>query len=228
MLKSLFPAIDWPTIEYVGFDLDGTLYDEYDFIVQAYRPVALRIARAIAQSEASVHAELLRRWLEKGSSYPHIFTEALMAGGSGDGDIQLIVRACVDDFRACTPALKLAERTRFLLDVLSESRSLFLVTDGGCALQNRKIDALGLRQWFAHGRIAISGCLAPRAVKPSTSMINSLADASALVAHPEKVVFFGDRDVDQQFSERAGFAFVRVKQMQTIAPPAQTTLPNAH
>ena len=36
MLKYLYPQINWNNINYVGFDLDGTLYDEADFIAQAY------------------------------------------------------------------------------------------------------------------------------------------------------------------------------------------------
>ena len=39
-MKSLFNKINWDEISYVGFDLDGTLYDEYDFIYNVYLEIS--------------------------------------------------------------------------------------------------------------------------------------------------------------------------------------------
>ena len=41
MLNVLYPDIDWSHIKYIGFDLDGTLYDEFEFIVQTYKKIIL-------------------------------------------------------------------------------------------------------------------------------------------------------------------------------------------
>ena len=213
MLKSLFPRINWSLIEYVGFDLDGTLYDEFEFIVQAYRPVAERIARHTGQTFSSVYESMSNRWLAMGSSYPHIFYEALQTDRASPELLKTIIRDCVTDFRACQPTLTLAERTRALLDTFSNRYRLFMVTDGNCALQRRKISALGLDRWFSPAQVAISGCLESANGKPSTSMIDRLCYAEVLRERPETVVFFGDRNVDRDFAESAGFSFVRVRQM---------------
>ena len=45
MMKYLYPQINWEPIKYVGFDLDGTLYDESNFISQVYKKVASVISK---------------------------------------------------------------------------------------------------------------------------------------------------------------------------------------
>ena len=40
MMKSLFNKINWDKISYVGFDMDGTLYDEYEFISEVYKEIS--------------------------------------------------------------------------------------------------------------------------------------------------------------------------------------------
>jgi len=219
MLRSLFPQIDWSQVVHVGFDLDGTLYDEFDFIVQAYRPVACRIAQATGQEDIAVYDVLTRRWLEKGSSYPKIFSETLQAGGVDGDAAQPIIRDCLADFRNCWPELRLSARTRAILDTCAASFRLFIVTDGNCALQRRKVDALGLGTWFGAAQIAISGCREDGIQKPSPMMLSGLRDALALRLSPQSVVFFGDRDVDRDFAVEAGFAFVRVHHMCPIPDP---------
>lgn len=213
MLKSLYPRINWSLIEYVGFDLDGTLYDEFEFIAQAYRPVAERIAHHTGQTFSSVYESMTKRWLEMGSSYPHIFYEALQTARTSPESAKAIIRDCVADFRACQPTLALAERTRALLDIFSDRYRLFMVTDGNCALQRRKISALGLERWFSPTQLAISGCQENESGKPSTLMVDCLCCAGALRERRDTVVFFGDRDVDRDFAANAGFSFVRVHQM---------------
>ena len=71
MLSVLYKNIDWKNITAVGFDMDGTLYDEYNFITQVYS----EINRQLIKDEA-VLLFMCHRWIEKGSSYPHIFNEA--------------------------------------------------------------------------------------------------------------------------------------------------------
>lgn len=216
MLKSLFPQIEWSRIVHVGFDLDGTLYDEFDFIEQAYRPVARRISRLVGQTEEAVHTNLLLRWLEKGSSYPHIFSEALETGGICTEHRTSIVQQCIGDFRGCEPTLALHPRIRLLLDGAFSAFDRFMVTDGGCAVQRRKIEALGLSRWFDTKNTAISGCLECGAAKPSPRMIDALECKDQLRSHPERVVFFGDRATDRDFASEAGFHFVKVRHMQLV------------
>ena len=40
MTKSFIDRYSFSDYEYIGFDIDGTLYDEFSFVSQAYKPIA--------------------------------------------------------------------------------------------------------------------------------------------------------------------------------------------
>ena len=70
-MNALFNNIKWNEVKAVGFDMDGTLYDEYEFISQVYSEINIRLI-----NDLEVLRFMEKRWLEKGSSYPFIFQEA--------------------------------------------------------------------------------------------------------------------------------------------------------
>ena len=65
---------EWKNIKSVGFDIDGTLYDEFDFIDQVYEEIS-EIFKDYVINIKEIKIKLLHIWLEKGSSYPYIFKE---------------------------------------------------------------------------------------------------------------------------------------------------------
>ncbi|QPK63127.1 HAD family hydrolase [Methylomonas sp. LL1] len=215
MLKSLYPTVDWQDVKAVGFDLDGTLYDEFDFISQVYGPIADKIAAAAGSDYSYMYNVLLRSWLEKGSSYNRIFSDVLSAAKVEQETADRVVGDCLGVFRAFQPALKLSARVAALLAFFAERYPLFLVSDGSCELQRAKIEALGLNRWFRPENVVISGCLASRVEKPSTVALDSIAIFNDGF-DPGTVVFFGDRAVDRLFAEAAGFRFVGVKNMWAV------------
>jgi len=209
MLKSLYPDVEWEAVRVVGFDLDGTLYDEFDFIRQAYQPIAARLAAAVRGSVESVYRTLLDRWLEKGSSYPRIFEELLAATGVDQANAAGVVAECLELFRATEPRLALCQRVTHLLNEFSRRYGLFLVSDGRPRLQRAKMAALGLDRWFKAGNIVVSGEHGPEFRKPSNRM-KAKVQALAQPLAPSAVVYFGDRMVDRDFAANAGFTFVGV------------------
>ncbi|WP_445372570.1 HAD family hydrolase [Methylomonas sp. HW2-6] len=212
MLKSLYPSIDWQNVKAVGFDLDGTLYDEFDFIYQVYRPIAEKLSAVVGAEPADTYSDLLRCWLDKGSSYNRIFSDVLAAAGIEQGNAERTIGECLELFRAFRPVLQLNHRVVSLLEFMAEYYPLFLVSDGSCALQRAKFDALGLGSWFRPENIAISGCLTCRSEKPAAVAVDHIAIFNG-ACDPSEVVFFGDRTVDRLFAEAAGFKFVGVKCM---------------
>jgi hypothetical protein len=46
MMKYLSNSVDWEEVHTVGFVVNGTLYDEMEFISQVYRPISQIIADA--------------------------------------------------------------------------------------------------------------------------------------------------------------------------------------
>lgn len=208
MLKSLYPDIDWENIKVVGFDLDGTLYDEAEFIAQVYKPIANHLATYCNTSPDKIYMAIFRRWLEKGSSYNRIFKEQLERHGIAGTIMQQAITECITIFREFYPSLTLPARVKILLDLFHERHSLFLITDGSKTLQTAKIEALNLSHWFTPDNVGITGPHGSNFTKPSIHIISTIAALRNISA--KTIVFFGDRLVDEEFAGAAGFQYVQV------------------
>lgn len=218
MLKSLFPRVDWDKVNILGFDMDGTLYDETEFIAQVYVPISEYISRQSCRDAATVHDSMLRKWLEKGSSYDRLFSDILNAQGITGDQAELANQQCIRIFRNFRPALTLPRRVKAILDYCSERYVLFLVTDGSRPLQSAKFDSLGLGKWFSDENTGLCGAHGPGYEKPSTQIIQKIA-ALARPGTASGVVYFGDRRVDELFARAAGFTFVRVNSLTSVHEP---------
>jgi FMN phosphatase YigB (HAD superfamily) len=218
MLKSLYPTVDWDRVRAVGFDLDGTLYDEAEFIAQVYRPIAAGIARLTDLDPEATYHWLFRRWLEKGSSYKRIFDEALELGGVRAGSKEAAIADCLATFRGFEPQLVLPRRAAAILDTVRGKYRLFIVSDGSHGLQSRKFASLGLQRWFDAQDVCISGCYGAEYAKPGIAMLGKLRGLDGDEVR-RNTVFFGDREADAGFAANAGFAFVRVHCMHWVRTP---------
>ncbi|OBP15404.1 hypothetical protein A5320_08580 [Rheinheimera sp. SA_1] len=205
MLNTLLTELNRKTISHIGFDLDGTLYDEADYVIQAYELISAYFAKQLNIDAAAVHQKLFQRWQEKGSSYPFIFSELLDQYTMGKEHIQTMVSEAVKIYRSTPAKLELPQSSIDMLDQLKPHFSLFLITDGQVATQNYKIKQLGLLRWFEPQNIVITGSIAPDAAKPSTKALTQLPELALVPA--SQVMYVGDRTVDQDFSTTAGFVF---------------------
>ena len=210
MLKSLYPQIDWDSVDVVGFDMDGTLYDEADFIAQVYLPIAKILAAATRNEPEKLYCWMLKRWLEKGSSYPKIFSEAIGGSGFRGKDVDVLVGQCLQIFRYYEPRLSLSARTRTILDVLHTRYPLFMITDGSVELQKRKFASLGLSKWFKATDVAISGSYGTDFCKPS---IKTLSNIRALEGEylPNRVVFLEIAGLMTSSQLTPGFSLSRLR-----------------
>jgi FMN phosphatase YigB (HAD superfamily) len=215
MLKSLYPEISWNDIKIVGLDMDGTLYDEIDFISQVYQPIACKLASVDDRSPEYIYSWMLARWNEKGSSYNQIYEEVLSGVNvSSENRIEL-VSDCLEIFRGFSPMIALSEWVEVVLNEMHRDFGLFLVSDGSNELQTKKFESLGLGRWIDHGNVGISGRFGAEFSKPSIKIIDKI-DVLRGGNYKGGVVYFGDRKVDAVFSNKAGFDFVRVKSMKPI------------
>ena len=216
MLKSLYPKISWDEVAIIGFDMDGTLYDEVDFISQVYRPIAINLTNVIDKEPNIIYSWMLSRWLEKGSSYNHIFEEVLSEVNLKKDHERIIINECLEIFREYKPKIHLSEWVEILLNEIGKSFDLFLVSDGPGKLQTRKFESLDLGRWIMKKNIGITGNYGAEFYKPSIKIIEKieiLGDGD----FEGRVVYFGDRDIDEEFSRQAGFSFVRVNCMKPLA-----------
>lgn len=202
MLNALYSDIDWNNITTIGFDMDGTLYDEYNFINQVYSA----INRQLIQNDEAL-SFMLYRWLEKGSSYPYIFDEIYEKTPNIHISKDIFIQEALEIFRTYTPKLSLSERNKYLLEYCQNNFDIFLVTDGNIVLQEKKIMSLGLNKYFKAENIILTGKYSSEYHKPSNKSLEFL---DLDLKHS---VFFGDRDKDEAFALSSNMQFQRVYNM---------------
>ena len=202
MLNALYKDIDWSSITTVGFDMDGTLYDEYDFIKQVYSEINTQL---IQNNEILLFMN--QKWIEKGSSYPHIFDEAYERSNNVSYSQQEFVKKALYIFRNYKPRLFLSERNKTLLSYFQRNFKLFLITDGHYQLQKNKFISLKLSQYFDECNVIFTGEHSIEYHKPSTKSLEFIN------LETDKSVFFGDRDLDREFAFSSNIQFQRVSNM---------------
>lgn len=197
----------------MGFDLDGTLYDEFDFVRQVY-PACLAHCADLLNPDRLQPAGcyISKRWLEKGSSYPHLFEEVFELYGLPTAEKEIFISRALSFFRTFKPRLSLPARSDFMLEIVRKQWPVFLVTDGRVQLQKNKFDVLGLSTFFSEKCCCFTGSLPAGSSKPSPSAYEALA----LPYSGPEVIFFGDRDVDKEFAQNLNFQFVKVKVMHPV------------
>jgi FMN phosphatase YigB (HAD superfamily) len=210
MLKSLYPLINWDIIRIAGFDLDGTLYDEMDFIMQVYKPISDILAKLCNSSPEQISGLMSQRWLMKGSSYDLIFAEVLSNHGINGAAAEAAVTECLAVYRGYKPQMCLPPRVSFIMDYMKNNYDLFLISDGNSSLQMEKFTVLGLARWISSYNVGFTGLYGLDFAKPSIKIIDKIS-ALQQCKLPESVVYFGDRDIDKQFAAAAGFQFVSVQ-----------------
>jgi len=201
MLNALYSDLDWQNVKTVGFDMDGTLYDEYNFIEQVYSEINKQLIK-----NDNVLSFMLNRWIEKGSSYSHIFSEAYDKCNTIYSR-EIFIQKALEIFRNYSPSLVLPERNRKLLSYFKDNFDLFLITDGNYELQKKKFITLGLEKYFYDQNVIFTGEYGSAFHKPS---INSL---QFLNLNLKKSIYFGDRDKDEEFAKLANMQFKKVYNM---------------
>jgi len=209
MLKFLYPQVNWDIVQIVGFDLDGTLYDEMEFIVQVYRPISQVLAQLCKMPPERIFTWMLRRWLEMGSSYNRIFSEVLSNHGIRGDAADSSVAECLSLYRGYKPVMSLPIRISVILEHIKKNYDLFLISDGNSSLQMEKFKVLGLERWISPNNVGFTEAYGFDFAKPSTKIIDNILVLQTCKL-TKSVIYFGDRDIDRQFAAAAGFQFVRV------------------
>ncbi len=182
--------------------MDGTLYDEFDFIKQVYQAISNELGE-------SARTFMEMRWLQKGSSYTHIFEETYDIFFEHIGKTRTeFIKNCLKTYRGFQATLSLTPRCESILNYCYTNYRIFLVTDGNAALQKSKFISLGLSRFFHPERVVFTDDHGDQFIKPSPDSLNLLEDID-----PEKSVFLGDREADELFAKASGMQFQKVYNM---------------
>ena len=204
-MNALYKDIIWDTVRAIGFDMDGTLYDEYDFIQQVYCEINTKLI-----NNDNILDFMLMRWLEKGSSYPYIFDE-VYSMLKKNMDKKDFINSALNIYRNYSPILSFSNRSRDVLNFYKNNYSLFLISDGNYNLQQKKYNALGLSDFFDKNSVIFTGQYSSEYHKPNTKSL-SLISIDANMA-----VFFGDRCNDMEFALATNMQFHKVYNMVEVS-----------
>lgn len=134
----------------VAFDLDDTLYREWDYVASGYRAVALELAKA-----TGADAVELQRIIAE--ARPLGFEAALKKLEGREGIKNFSIDSMIEIYRAHKPDIQLRPGAAELLEILGQRGiHTVLITDGSTRHQRAKIKALGLEKYFKPDDILIS------------------------------------------------------------------------
>lgn len=128
-------------IKSVIFDLDDTLYNERDFVIESFK----KVCRYLSKKYDLKYEDLLYKTIEileqKGRG--EIFNELCEFYS-----LQESVANLVDLYRGAKPNIKLYSDGEYILNILSGHYKIGLITDGMAKVQWNKIEALGIEKYF--------------------------------------------------------------------------------
>ncbi len=172
----------------VVFDLDDTLYDEIDYC----RSGLLAASRCLSRlSDISccdeVFACLWRHFAD--GNRTRTFDAALDELRIPYGED--LIAQLVEVYRCHRPTLKLPADSRTVLDQLSRTHTLALLTDGYLPAQRLKVEALGLERYF--DAIVYTEELGRAFWKPSPVGFQRLIET--LSAPPAQMAYVADNEI---------------------------------
>lgn len=119
------------------FDLDDTLYKEYDFVASGFKS----ISNLYTGQEKEVLSEMLETFDNKGNVFKHLI--------SNHPCVTIDKNDLIHQYRNHIPLIKLpSDREEFLGRIKEIGCRTGLLTDGRSVTQRNKIRALGLQDYF--------------------------------------------------------------------------------
>jgi putative hydrolase of the HAD superfamily len=129
-------------IKSVVFDLDDTLFSEYQFVLSGFRAVSTWLTINCAVRGFFPVAELLFRDGKRGN----IFNLALDQLDVGYDDEY--IRKLIQVYREHQPELSLYDDAKWAIDHFRQNKRLGIITDGNLITQRNKISALNIDEYF--------------------------------------------------------------------------------
>lgn len=125
---------------FVVFDLDDTLYCEFDFLLSAYEEI---IVKTIGKFDKELYIELINQYIERKNPFQYLLKNHLR-------DQKLSIKDLLAIYRAHIPNIKLANHAKeFIQQLQLRKIPMGLVTDGRSVTQRNKLISLGIQNVFS-------------------------------------------------------------------------------
>lgn len=200
----------------IVFDLDDTLFCEYDYVKSGFVCVSKSLSAIVHKQSNVILNELLTILQHDGRG--EIFNTYLTKHGIYS---KKLVNRMVTEYRKHRPNICLTFDARATLEQLQSKQPLYLVTDGNKIVQENKIVALGLKPYFK--RIFITHRFGLAASKPSLHCFEIIKHVEGV--DWEKIIYIGD-DPNKDFInlKKVGAKTIRLR----VGRFKNTTLDSKH
>ena len=184
------------------FDLDDTLYVEYEYFRSGYTFVAAELAKVTGHNAADLLEIFESIHLEDGRDY--VFDKALARLELPDS----MVPHLVSTYRSHTPSLSLPNGSGEVLNRLRKRFKLGCVTDGWAAVQRGKVAALELEPFL--DAIVIADDAGRAFWKPHPISLRHCCEKLGVSTH--EAIFVGDNPArDMEAARAAEMRFILMR-----------------
>jgi putative hydrolase of the HAD superfamily len=167
------------------FDLDDTLYSEFSFVESGFRAVSKHLSPDLKLSAEKIFSDLmaLLEGNKRGNTFDLLLTNYEVFSREK-------VKELVQVYRRHEPVIKLDKKIKNFLGKMRNER-LYLVTDGHKLVQQKKIESLGISNYFS--KIFITNLYGVSKQKPSLYCFNKILKIEDVSY--DKLVYVGDNPV---------------------------------
>jgi HAD superfamily hydrolase (TIGR01549 family) len=198
--KSISEILDFPLFI---FDLDNTIYNEEDYLFQAYSEIAERFAGiTTGKSKQRLLKTIMSIYRKDGRV--KLFDRFLERAGLDE----TYLSECLEILRNFTPAkrIKIYRKTEKVLRMLvKRNKQIFVLTNGNPAQQRNKIKSVDWKGLDMSITFILADEIEP---KPSPAGIEYILKQTN--TPKEQVIFIGDSETDRECASRGGIRFLNI------------------
>jgi len=188
------------------FDLDNTIYNEEDYLLQAYAAICDRFGnKADSPDKEDLLKILLDIYRKEGTG--KLFDKFLKKAGID----QIFIVECLEILRTFHPPEKISmfRKTEDILNILIKNKmKIFVLTNGNPVQQRNKIRYIS---WKGKDKNITFIFANEIEAKPSPAGIRHIQQMTG--NSNDQTVFIGDSETDQACARNAGIAFFNIRDL---------------
>jgi HAD superfamily hydrolase (TIGR01549 family) len=189
----------------VVFDLDGTIYEEWDYLSAAYEVIGKDLERQFGIAHSRIYHFLKEEFLTNGRY--GLFNRLIDTFGLPEHympeALSILRNVKVTEKFICYP-----EITKCLEWLISRGKKIFIVTNGNTIQQKNKISSIEFGGLLDHIDVIYANEIVP---KPDPKIIFQLQEKYQF--SQEEIMMIGDSLIDESFASEAGIDFIHVNKI---------------
>jgi len=188
------------------FDLDNTIYNEEDYLFQAYVAICESFGKKVTGLDKK---DLLRIIMDiyRKEGREKLFDKFLLKAGM---DINYL-NECLEILRTFHPVrrMKMHQKAENILSTLiKKNKKIFVLTNGNPVQQRNKIRYINWKGRDEKITFVFADEIEP---KPSSAGIRHIQEMTGIAN--DKMVFIGDSETDRTCAENAGIKFINIRDL---------------